>query len=228
MRGFAGMVLVFAIFLGGCGDDGTSSNVPDEGYETMSRQAVAILLAVLLVAACARVKQGRAGRKEMHMKTVHDFVVRDIDGNRVDLADFRGKVLLLVNVASQCGFTSQYEGLQGLYARYADRGFAVLAFPANDFGAQEPGTDEEIKAFASSTYGVTFPMFSKISVKGEDKTPIYGFLTQQETNPGFSGDISWNFNKFLVDPTGKVIARFESADEPESPKVIEAIEKALR
>lgn len=155
------------------------------------------------------------------MKNVHDFTVRDIDGDRVDLGDFQGKVLLLVNVASQCGFTSQYDGLQGLYARYADRGFSVLAFPANDFGAQEPGTDEEIKAFASSTYGVTFPMFSKISVQGEDKAPLYEFLTAD-------GEITWNFNKFLVDRAGKVVARFESADEPESPKVIEAIENALR
>ena len=164
----------------------------------------------------------------MGMKNVHDFTVRDIDGNEVDLEDFRGKVLLLVNVASQCGFTSQYDGLQELYARYTDRGFAVLAFPANNFGAQEPGTDEEIKAFASSTYGVTFPMFSKISVQGENKAPLYEFLTAQETNPESPGEITWNFNKFLVDRAGKVIARFESADEPGSPKVIEAIEEALR
>ena len=162
------------------------------------------------------------------MKSIYDFVVKDVDGNDIELRDFRDEVFLIVNVASKCGFTPQYEGLQRIYSRYKGQGFAVLGFPANNFGAQEPGTNAEIKTFCSLNYDVTFPMFSKISVKGEDKAPLYAFLTEKETNPEFSGEITWNFNKFLIDRTGETIARFESSDEPESPKIIDTIEKALK
>ena len=161
-------------------------------------------------------------------ESVYNFVMKDIDGNDVALSDYQGKVLLLVNVASKCGYTTQYEGLQKIYSRYKDLGFVVLGFPANNFKGQEPGTDEEIKEFCQMNYGVEFPMFSKISVKGEDIHPLYQFLTSKEGGGEYSGEITWNFNKFLIDGSGKVINRFASKDKPESEKVISAIEKALK
>ncbi|WP_435010504.1 glutathione peroxidase [Tundrisphaera lichenicola] len=160
--------------------------------------------------------------------SVLDFKVQDIDGKSVDLAKaHQGKVLLIVNTASQCGYTPQYKGLEATYRKYKDKGFEVLAFPANEFGAQEPGTNGEIKSFCTANYNVTFPLYSKIVVKGEGIHPLYQFLTSPKTDPKFAGDISWNFNKFLVDRNGQVIARFESKDAPESPKVTKAIETAL-
>lgn len=161
------------------------------------------------------------------MKSLYEFQMNDIDGNPVKLETYNGKVLLLVNVASKCGLTPQYEGLQALYTRYNDRGFEVLGFPANNFLGQEPGSNEEIKQFCSLKYNVTFPLFEKISVKGKDQHPLYAYLTSETTNPEFAGEISWNFNKFLVDRTGKVIARFGSKTKPGDPEVIEAIETAL-
>jgi glutathione peroxidase len=136
-------------------------------------------------------------------------------------------VLLIVNTASQCGFTPQYEGMESIYEKYKGQGFKVLAFPANEFGHQEPGSDAEIKSFCSSNYHVTFPLFSKIVVKGKGIHPLYHFLTSPETDPKFSGPIPWNFSKFLVNRKGEVIARFQPDDEPESPKVTQAIETAL-
>ena len=161
-------------------------------------------------------------------KSVYDFTLKNSKGQDVKLSDYRGKVVMLVNVASKCGYTPQYEGLQKIYERYKDQGFTILGFPANNFGAQEPGTDEEIQQFCRINYGVTFPVFSKISVKGDDKHPLYKYLTEKETNPEFAGEIKWNFNKFLVSKDGKIIARFESADKPEDAKVTEAIESALK
>ena len=158
--------------------------------------------------------------------SVYDFTMKDIDGQQVKLD--RGKVVMIVNVASRCGLTPQYEGLQALYTKYKDQGFVILGFPANNFMGQEPGTDAEIKSFCSLKYNVTFPMFSKISVKGEDKHPLYKFLTEKETNPEFAGEIPWNFSKFLIDKSGKVIARFSPKEEPLSEKVTQAIEAALR
>jgi glutathione peroxidase len=160
-------------------------------------------------------------------QSVHDFTMTDIDGNEVDLGQYRGKVLLLVNVASKCGFTGQYEGLQDLYETYKDRGFVILGFPANNFMGQEPGTNAEIKQFCSTTYGVTFPMFAKISVKGSDQHPLYRFLTDKATNPEHGGKISWNFNKFLVDRGGRIVNRFGSRTKPQDKEVIEAVEAAL-
>ena len=154
--------------------------------------------------------------------SVHEFTLNSIDGRPAPLAAYQGKVVLIVNVASRCGFTPQYAGLEALYEKYKDRGFTILGFPANNFGGQEPGTNEEIKTFCSSKYNVTFPMYSKISVKGDDKAPLYQFLTAT------GGEIQWNFTKFLVDKNGKVVARFEPKVTPESPEVTEAIEKALR
>ncbi|HYO99539.1 MAG TPA: glutathione peroxidase [Pyrinomonadaceae bacterium] len=161
-------------------------------------------------------------------KSVYDFTLKNSKGQDVKLSDYRGKVVMLVNVASKCGYTPQYEGLQKIYERYKDQGFTILGFPANNFGAQEPGTDEEIQQFCRINYGVTFPVFSKISVKGDDKHPLYKYLTEKETNPEFAGEIKWNFNKFLVSKDGRIIARFESADKPEDAKVTGAIESALK
>jgi glutathione peroxidase len=135
---------------------------------------------------------------------------------------------MIVNVASRCGFTPQYEGLQKLYLKYKDQGFVILGFPANNFGGQEPGSDEEIKTFCSAKYSVTFPIFSKISVKGDDIHPLYKLLTSKDTDPEFGGDIKWNFSKFLLNKDGKVIARFEPAVKPDSDQVIQAVEKALQ
>jgi len=191
-------------------------------------KALPIALLALVLAACSGERAERGGQEGARPRSVHDLAVRDIDGNDVQLGAYRGKVLLIVNVASKCGFTRQYAGLQSLHARYRGRGFAVLGFPANDFGAQEPGTDAEIKTFCTLTHGVTFPMFAKIGVVGEEKAPLYAFLTERETNPEFSGEITWNFSKFLVDKGGQVIARFESSDEPESSEVVQAIERALQ
>ena len=159
--------------------------------------------------------------------SVHDFTMTDIDGRDVKLDKYRGSVLMIVNTASRCGYTPQYEGLQTIYDQYRDRGFVVLGFPANNFMGQEPGTEKEIKEFCTLKYNVTFPMFSKISVTGTDQHPLYGFLTNKKTNPEFGGDISWNFNKFLIGRDGKIVGRWGSKDKPEDPEVKAAIEKQL-
>lgn len=160
-------------------------------------------------------------------KGMYEFTMKDIDGNDVSLEKYKGNVVMLVNVASRCGLTPQYEGLQAIYDKYKDRGFTVLGFPANNFMGQEPGTEAEIKEFCSLNYNVGFPMFSKISVKGTDQHPLYRFLTHPETNPGFDGDITWNFEKFLADREGKIIARFSPRTVPTDAEVIEKLEAAL-
>ena len=184
-----------------------------------------VVIAVIAIFSSRRVIDAAGGEK---MNSIYDFTLKDIDHKEVNLGQFRGKVVLVVNVASRCGFTPQYEGLQKTYLKYKDRGFVILGFPANNFLSQEPGTDEEIKTFCSTKYSVTFPIFSKISVKGDDIHPLYKFLTSKETNPEFGGDIKWNFSKFLLDKNGKVIARFEPAIKPESDQVVQAIEQALQ
>ena len=160
-------------------------------------------------------------------KSVFDFTVRDIDGKDVKLDAYKGKLVMIVNVASKCGYTPQYEGLQALYAKNKDKGFVILGFPANNFMSQEPGTEAEIKEFCSSKYKVTFPLFAKISVKGQDQHPLYNFLTNKATDPQFSGDISWNFNKFLIDRSGKIVARFGSKDTPEGEAITAAVAKYI-
>src|SRR5215510_14862365 len=160
--------------------------------------------------------------------SIYDFTMKDIDGKQVNLTDFRGKVVLVVNVASRCGFTPQYEGLQKLYLKYQQQGFVILGFPANNFGVQEPGTNAEIKTFCSAKYNVTFPIFSKISVKGEDMDPLYKYLTDKASDPQYGGDIKWNFNKFLIDRKGYIVARFEPPVKPDSDQMVQAIEKALQ
>ena len=167
------------------------------------------------------------GGTPITQKSVLDFTMKDIDGRDVHLATYKGMVILIVNVASKCGHTPQYKGLEALYMKYKDRGFTILGFPANNFLAQEPGSDAEIKEFCTTTYGVNFEMFSKISVRGKDIHPLYRFLTSKETDPEFAGPITWNFQKFLLDRNGSIIGRFDPATEPLSAEVTAAIEKAL-
>jgi len=150
--------------------------------------------------------------------------VKRIDGSKADLADYRGKVVLVVNVASRCGYTGQYAGLQSLYEKYKDKGFVILGFPANDFGAQEPGSDADIREFCSTKYGVTFPMFSKITVKGSGKSPLYASLTEA-ADP--KGEVSWNFEKFLIGKDGTIVGRFKSGVAPDDAKLVQAVEAAL-
>jgi len=162
--------------------------------------------------------------KAKTLQDIYGFVVNDIDGNFVPLSNYKGKVLLIVNTASRCGFTSQYKTLEELYQKYKDKGFVVLAFPANNFMGQEPGTNEEIKNFCVINYKTTFPLFAKISVKGPDIHPLYAFLITAEA---FKGDIGWNFNKFLIDRNGKVVGRFASPINPMSQEITQALEKQL-
>jgi glutathione peroxidase len=158
---------------------------------------------------------------------LYTFTLPSIDGESIPLSTYKGKVILVVNVASRCGYTPQYSALESLFEKYKDKGFVILGFPANNFGAQEPGTNAEIKRFCSTKYNVTFPMFSKISVKGDDKAPLYQFLTEK-ANPAVAGEIKWNFTKFLVDRKGHVVTRFESAVTPDSPEVVAEVEKLLK
>lgn len=160
-------------------------------------------------------------------KSVYEFTMTDIEGKPVKLDAYKGRVVMIVNVASKCGFTPQYEGLEAIYQKYKDRGFTVLGFPANNFLGQEPGTEAEIGQFCSVNYGVTFPLFSKISVAGRDQHPLYTFLTSKKSNPEYGGAISWNFNKFLLDKDGTVVARFGTREKPDSQLVIDTIEKLL-
>jgi glutathione peroxidase len=160
-------------------------------------------------------------------KSIYDFSEKTIDGRDKSLSDYRGKVVLIVNVASRCGYTPQYKGLEDLHETYGPQGLAVLGFPANEFGAQEPGTEEQIKQFCTTNYGVKFDMFAKVKVKGTGIDPLFEFLTSAQHTARFAGDIKWNFNKFLVDRTGAVIARFEPKVEPMSAEIRQAIEGAL-
>jgi glutathione peroxidase len=159
--------------------------------------------------------------------SIYNFNMDSIDGKPVNLGSFKGKVVLIVNVASKCGFTPQYAALESLYEKYKDKGFVIVGVPANNFMSQEPGTNAEIKTFCTNKYNVTFPMMSKVSVKGDDKDPLYTFLTGKDTDPQFGGDIKWNFTKFLFDRSGKPVARFEPATTPDSPEVTAAVEAAL-
>ncbi|WP_103664289.1 glutathione peroxidase [Gracilimonas amylolytica] len=158
--------------------------------------------------------------------SIFNYTMKDIDGKEVSLESYKGKVILVVNVASKCGYTPQYEGLQSLYETYKDEGLVVLGFPANNFKGQEPGSDEEIKQFCTLNYGVEFPMFSKVSVKGDDQDELFKYLTQEQ-NPDFTGEIKWNFEKFLINKEGDLIRRFRSNVEPESNEILDAVKSAL-
>lgn len=157
-------------------------------------------------------------------RNVHSFTMTGIDGKQVNLADYKGKALLIVNTASQCGYTGQYAGLEKLYETYKDKGFEVLAFPANNFGGQEPGSNEDIKQFCNFKFKTTFWLFAKTSVKDKDINPLYQYLTEESP---FKGAITWNFNKFLVGPDGEVVARFDKSVDPMSPEVVSMVEKTI-
>jgi glutathione peroxidase len=173
----------------------------------------------------AQEKQSNApSRAGVTMAPLYGFRLPDIDGHPVDLKTFKGKVLLIVNTASMCGNTPQYAGLQELYERYQERGFEVLAFPANDFGQQEPGTNQDIKGFCYTKYSISFPLFSKISVVGKEKHPLYRYLTEQSA---FPGRVTWNFQKYLVDRSGNIIGKYDPGMDPLSPTILADVEKAL-
>ena len=159
--------------------------------------------------------------------SIFDVPIHTLQGEESSLAPYRGKALLLVNVASKCGLTPQYEGLEKLQERYTDRGFSVLGFPCNQFLGQEPGTAEEIQEFCSTTYGVTFPLFEKIDVNGANRNPVYAELTEVPDTEGQAGDVTWNFEKFLVSPAGEVVGRYRPQVEPEDPTLVGAIEAQL-
>jgi glutathione peroxidase len=159
-------------------------------------------------------------------KKIGDFKVKDINKNEVDLSIYEGKVVLIVNVASKCGYTKQYSGLENIYNKYKDQGLVILGFPCNDFGGQEPGTNEEIKEFCSTKFSVTFPMMDKVTVLGENKTPLFAFLTDNSVTG--TKDIKWNFEKFLINKKGEIVERFVSKDEPEGEKITQAIEALLK
>jgi len=186
----------------------------------------------LFSASQAQAEEARRGAAQMegarlvsmHNASVYDFTMNDIDGKPLSLSQFKGKVLLLVNTASFCGNTPQYEQLESMYEQYQDKGLEILAFPANNFGKQEPGSNEEIKQFCYTKYSLTFPLFSKISVKGSDKHPLYRYLTEESP---FPGEVEWNFQKYLVDRSGNVVARYHHRTKPLSEEVVRDVERYL-
>jgi glutathione peroxidase len=185
-----------------------------------------ILILITLISSCSTkpVKQ----ENKMTDTNIYDIELTKINGEKITMSDYKGKVMLIVNTASKCGYTKQYDGLQKLYDDYKDKGFVILGFPANNFMRQEPGTNEEIQTFCRMNYGVSFPMFEKISVKGEDIDPLYEYLTNKERNPEFGGKITWNFNKFLISKNGQIVNRFKSGDKPQSEKITTAVENQLK
>lgn len=188
----------------------------------------ALAAALLSVAGFVRAEaESEDNAKSESIPPALDFEMARIDGEPVHLSQYRGDVVLMVNTASQCGFTPQYAGLQTLHEQYHERGLSILGFPANDFGNQEPGDNEQIHQFCEVNYGVTFDLFAKVSVKGEQQCALYQHLTDKETNPDFAGPVKWNFEKFLLNREGTVIARFRSKVKPTSDAMIDAIETAL-
>jgi len=194
---------------------------------------VVIITLQISLHSCSKITTQNKSNKTSEMKSegkkdlknnIYDLSIKTMDGQEKRLSDYKGKVLLIVNVASKCGYTSQYEGLENLYRKYKDRGFEVLAFPSNDFGEQEPGTNDQIKAFCKSKYNVTFPLFDKIKVLGDGKSTLYERLVN---NFEPSGDIGWNFEKFLIDKDGNIAGRYKSKVKPESEEMVEAIESKL-
>ena len=186
-----------------------------------------LIALISMSVASAAPEQGKNNRrqKKQSERVVINHTVKDIDGQTVKLSDYRGKSLLIVNTASYCGYTRQYADLKALQDKFSSRGFTVLAFPCNDFGGQEPGSPQEIKRFCKARFEVNFPLFEKVRAKG-DKSPLYKTLTE-ETRSGIKGEIRWNFTKFLVNPNGEVVARFESGVNPNSDQVHKAIESTL-
>ncbi len=186
-------------------------------------RAAFVSTAFLFMAACTGIVQAKEAADH-----ALDHEVETIEGDSVDLTSYRGKVVLVVNVASRCGLTPQYAGLQDLYEKYQDDGLVILGFPCNQFAGQEPGSNREILEFCTTKYDVSFPMFSKVDVNGENAAPLYKYLTRQDVKPAGSGDISWNFEKFLIDRQGKLVHRFSPRTKPTDAEVVGAIEATLK
>jgi glutathione peroxidase len=191
------------------------------------RKFVGMMAGVLLLAPMIVLAEDKE-KGDKKVAPVLNFKMKSLDEKEIDLAQYQGKVILIVNVASKCGNTPQYKGLQELYQKYGKEGFVVLGVPANEFGSQEPGSNEEIAKFCSSKYHVTFPMLAKVVVKGDGICPLYKYLTDKETDPKFGGPIPWNFEKFLIGRDGKIVNRFNHRVKPESDTVVKAIEEALK
>ncbi len=187
-----------------------------------------LIACVVVFSISAGAFAGDESEKKKVVSPALDFTMKNIEGRDVYLGDYQGDVLLVVNVASKCGLTPQYKDLEAFYKKYKDEGVKVLAFPANNFGAQEPGTNKEIKQFCKTKFDVTFDLFAKVSVKGDDKCDLYEYLTDTSKNGEFGGDIRWNFQKFLVDRTGRVVARFEHRENPMADKVVQFVDKLLK
>src|SRR5262245_27737328 len=182
-----------------------------------------VALSILLIATMSTAQTRTGGT----VPDVLSFTMKSLTGQPVNLSKYQGKVVLIVNTASECGFTYQYEGLEALHKKYATQGLSILGFPSNDFGSQEPGSDADIQQFCKSNYGVEFDMFSKVRVLGGNKVPLFQHLTSSATNPKFAGEISWNFEKFLIGRDGQILGRFKSPVEPQSRELTAAIEAAL-
>lgn len=191
------------------------------------RKAMAVFMASALIAVVGTGAYSEDKEKDKKVPAALNFKMKKLDGKEVNLADYKGKVVLFVNVASKCGLTPQYEGLEELHEKYGKDGLAIIGVPANEFGKQEPGTDGEIAEFCKANYGVKFDMLSKVVVKGEGICPLYKHLTSKETDPKFPGEISWNFEKFLISRDGEIVARFKPKVEPMADEVVEAIETEL-
>jgi glutathione peroxidase len=185
------------------------------------------LLISSLATMVALAADDKSSQEKPAVPPVLNFKMNDIDGKSVDLAKYQGKVVLMVNVASQCGYTPQYKALEALHEKYADKGLVILGFPANEFGKQEPGSDSEIKEFCTKNYSVKFPMFSKVVVKGEGICPLYKHLTSSDTDPQYAGEVKWNFEKFLISRDGKIVNRFRSKVTPDSDEMVKAVEAEL-
>jgi glutathione peroxidase len=185
---------------------------------------VSLFIFLILLVISSKDFAAERNRSKMN-DNISDIIVKDMNGKDVKLSEYKGKVLLIVNVASKCGYTPQYKGLEAIYKKYKDKGFEILGFPCNDFGGQEPGTNEEIKNFCSSKYEVTFKLFDKIKVLGDERAPLYARLINNDVTE--NGDVQWNFEKFLIDKNGNIISRFRSKITPESEELTQAIEKEL-
>jgi len=189
--------------------------------------AILILTSLVMFFSCGLKRETVLYEEQAGATSFHEFAVSDIHGNRFSMEDLRGKKIMVVNVASKCGLTPQYEGLEALYRTYSDRDFVIIGFPANNFMGQEPGTDEEILAFCTSTFDVTFPMMSKISVKGEDQHPVYTWLTSKSGNGVADSEVRWNFQKYLIDEEGKLVGVAWPRERPDSERIIKWIEEGI-
>jgi glutathione peroxidase len=193
----------------------------------MTKLLTTLLAVPLLLATVAIADDPASSKEKKEAPAVLKFKMKSLAGKEVDLAKFRGKVVLIVNVASECGYTPQYKGLQALHDKHAKDGLVVLGFPCNQFGQQEPGSSQEIAAFCKKNYGVTFDMFDKVDVNGKDACGLYKYLTSKETNPKTAGPIKWNFEKFLIARDGSIAGRFESGADPDSETLVKAIAAEL-